>query len=66
MKYKFRKVITLGFPVQFIFDTPKQRYIFAVTKQEPIAESFIVKRVFKIFLFAKLKEEKKHDDNNKL
>jgi hypothetical protein len=59
MKYKFRKVITLGFPVQFIFDTPKQRYIFAIIKLEPVAEAFIVKRIFKIFLFAKLKEEKK-------
>ena len=58
-KYKFRKIITSNRSVEFILDTPKQRYIFAVTKQEPVAKAFIVKRIFKIFLFAKLKEEKK-------
>ena len=62
--YKFERRVTFGFSTQYIFDTPKQRYIFSVTKQEPKSDGFIVKRIFKIFLFAKLKEEKRHEDNN--
>lgn len=58
-KYKFRRSVTLAFPTQYIFETPKQRYAFAITKQEPVNKAFIVKKIFKIFLFAKLKEEKK-------
>ena len=58
-KYKFRRVVTLAFPVEYILETPKQRYVFAITKQEPVNKAFIVKKIFKIFLFAKLKEEKK-------
>lgn len=58
-KYKFRRRVTLAFSTQYILDTPKQRYIFAVTKLEPVNKAFIVKKIFKIFLFAKLKEEKK-------
>jgi hypothetical protein len=58
-KYKFRRRVTLAFPTQYILDTPKQRYVFAITKQEPVNKAFIVKKIFKIFLFAKLKEEKK-------
>ena len=51
--------MTLAFPVEYILETPKQRYVFAITKQEPVNKAFIVKKIFKIFLFAKLKEEKK-------
>ena len=58
-KYKFRRSVTLACPTQYILDTPKQRYIFAITKQELVNKAFIVKKIFKIFLFAKLKEEKK-------
>lgn len=63
--YKFRKSVTLGCANQYILETPKQRYIFAITKQEPTNQVFITKRIFKIFLFAKLREEKKHENNSK-
>lgn len=58
-KYKFRRVVILAMPTQYILETPKQRYFFAITRQEPTNKVFITKRIFKIFLFAKLKEEKK-------
>lgn len=44
---------------QYMLDTKKQRYIFAVSKSEPGNDNFIVKRYFKIFIFARLKDEKK-------
>lgn len=58
-KYKFRRVVTLALPTQYILETPKQRYIFTIYKKEISSPAFIVKRLFKIFIFAKLKEEKK-------
>lgn len=45
---------------QYIFDTKKQRYIFAVSRQEVKSKYFIVKRYFKVFIFARLKDEKKN------
>lgn len=43
----------------YSLNTPKQRYIFCVTKEDARNNAFIVKRYFRIFLFGKLKEEKK-------
>lgn len=57
--YRFRKIISHGFARQYIIETPKQRYIFAISKQDVNNDLFIVKRFFKIFIFAKLKKEKK-------
>lgn len=45
--------------IQFIFETPKQRYFFAITKDQITNEAFIVKRFFKILVFARLKNGKK-------
>ena len=58
-KYSFKRHVTLGHPTQYIFETHKQRYIFCISREVPANDSFIVKRIFKIFMFAKLKEEKK-------
>ena len=47
---------------QYILDTKKQRYIFAVTKEKPSNDNFITKRLLKIFLFGRLKNEKRNRD----
>lgn len=58
--YKFKRVSSLAFfAKQYILETPRQRYIFVISKEEIINNHFIIKRFFKIFIFAKLKEEKK-------
>ena len=63
--YSFRKVISLAYATQYIFETPKQKYIFAVFKDEfTTNNSFVYKRYFGRFIFAKLKEEKKHENKN--
>ncbi len=65
----WNKLKTYRFPVrfkvigswaarQYVLDTKKQRYIFAVTKAEPKTDIFLHKRFFKIFLFGWLKNEK--------
>jgi hypothetical protein len=43
---------------QYIFDTQKQRYIFAISKEPVYNDNFIVKRFFKIFIFGRLKDGK--------
>lgn len=64
--YKFKKIVSPGFTRQYILETPKQRYIFAISKEDTHNNLFIVKRFFKIFIFAKLRKEKKNENNNKL
>lgn len=58
-KYSSRRYTSIGHAAQYILDTPKQRYIFCMSKETPANDNFIIKRIFKVFMFAKLKEEKK-------
>lgn len=65
LQYSFRRYVSLLNPAQYILETPKQRYIFTIYKGEfPANNAFIIKRLFQIFIFAKLKEEKKHGNKN--
>jgi len=44
---------------QFILETPRQKYIFTISTGEIINPAFVIKRYFKIFIFGRLKDEKK-------
>jgi hypothetical protein len=58
-EYRFRIVGGAGgLTRQYIVETPKQRYIMAVSREEITNSTFIIKRLFKVFIFAKLAQEK--------
>ena len=62
--YRFYRYVTLFYPDQYVFETPKQKYIFVVFKGELNSKNYITKRYLGRFIFAKLKEEKKHGNKN--
>ena len=65
IQYSFRRYVSLLNPTQYILETPKQRYVFTVYKGEfPDNHAFVIKKYLGRFVFAKLKEEKKHGNKN--